>query len=257
ILDEMDITSVLRWRATCKDNYQRAVESLQRTLRSILLPFSSIPRVLLQHISQNNGVIGGVHALAFILRDRHLRHDHLEIYTSAPFYDRLLRAIQEDPQLSRTIERVRAALEDEYPQIEREVSAITVLHLQTGRTITIYQSSTDSPCSPISHSSLSALMTFVTAHSFGCAYPRLTLRRRTLLSDLRLINMPDTEFNVHQTLFQAGFSAAIAPTAWEDIRSTDVDPSRSNSHHCLRNQYLCPQQGRYFGDRGSLVAFMD
>lgn len=58
-------------------------------------------------------------------------------------------------------------------------------------------------------------------------------------------------------LAAAGFSFAVSPTAWPEFRSTDVEPRRPNSFHCTRRWDLCPDQGRYFGDKGSLVDFFD
>ncbi|KAI0745597.1 hypothetical protein C8Q76DRAFT_789965 [Earliella scabrosa] len=133
------------------------------------------------------------------------------------FVDQLTRCIQN----GRKIATSTSTAIYRHTALDCNVSGQTVFSLKNGRTVVVY-SNTVSPCSPLSHSMSSALLTFVTEHSFACAYLRLTLRRRALLSDIRIGRMDDTDKAVFGDLAYAGFSFAHGDTV-EWVHGADAE----------------------------------
>ena len=122
--------------------------------------------------------------------------------------------------------------------------------------IHVYESATTSPCSPISRSWTSALMNFVTEHSFGCAYPRLTYGRQAIVSDLALHTMNPYEASMLATMAGQGFSFGVEPSRWAPYAARLGPHLPPGVFPCYRDLYICPDQARYFGDRGSLVTYL-
>ncbi|KAI0709392.1 hypothetical protein C8Q76DRAFT_799403 [Earliella scabrosa] len=257
IADELDLVSLLHWRAVCKDNYQEATASLHRTLNATLRPFFTSSSTFLRLLSRSKAVVTGIVALAFLLRDTSIFHGTLEVHAASFWYARLVDELSNTESTALDIDRiVKPEIQRRYC-LDRDIAEETVFHLRNGTIVVVQKTSMVSPCSAISRSPSTALMCFLTEHTFGCAYPRLTFDRRSLLADVRLNNLSSTDRSAFNALLQAKFSFAVSPTAWPEYRVTDAEPARSNTHLCLRRQYLCPQQGRYFGDPGSFVDFHD
>ena len=62
---------------------------------------------------------------------------------------------------------------------------------------------------------------------------------------------------MYDRLETAGFAFEEDPAVWTEYSGESGPDVHSSPLECLRSQYLCPQQGRYFGDDGSMVCFMD
>lgn len=244
-------------RATCRMLYGETTRGLRRQLIASLRPFLSYPTNFLQHVTQYRCVVGGVTATVFMLRDSSVPNDILQIYAPSATYDRFVGAMVVCVYNGRDIRDMSSPSLPERFRDSRDVTAQTVFRMQNGRMIVVYRGGLVSPCSPIVRAPCSALVCFVTEHSFGCAYPRLTLQRRSILCDMRLESMDEMERVALDWLLSAGFSFALSPTAWPEFKTTDADPPEPNSYHCTRRWDLCPEQGRYFGDRGSFVDFFD
>ncbi|KAI0745190.1 hypothetical protein C8Q76DRAFT_606786, partial [Earliella scabrosa] len=257
IADFMEIETLLRWRGVSRSQYHHGTASMRRTLLAILRQFFESPTKFLKHLTETKAVVGGVVAVALVLRDVTVVGSSIQVHAATFWYRRLVERLSTCPFLAPNVLRRRTLTIDVPYSVERDITTGTIFDLANGRTIVVYRSSLISPCSALSRLPLTALMTFFTEHTFGCAYPRLTLRRRALLSDIRLRTMSELDEQDFADLLMAGFSFAVSPTAWPEHRATDADPPRSNTHFCLRRQYLCPQQGRFFGDSGSLIALLD
>ena len=258
IVDEMDLPSLLAWRSSCAANYAHATAALKRTLTSMINPFLSQPTAILEVISRYSAVVGGEVALAFVRRHRPFQPRTLEIFASISLYDPLCDELASDARIAQDIIEVSHTVSKFPFNLQRDILETIQIHLCTGRTIYIRCSATLSPLSPIARSLCTAMANFVTPYSFGCAYPRLTLSDKALLSDLRQESMIDFDAGVMRTLSEQQIDLAVDPANWQQFRLWSATPTAANTDKaCWRSHYICPQQGRFFGDRGSLVDFID
>ncbi|KAI0722569.1 hypothetical protein C8Q76DRAFT_577850, partial [Earliella scabrosa] len=225
----------------------------------VLRRFLQHPDALLQKLTEFRGIIGGTSALAFLMRDLSVSSDVLQIYVPAAFYRPMLDGLASCMQVASEVHDFEEVMVPRYMKTERDISAKAILRLKNGLRIVLYGALRNTACAPIARSPLSAFTSFVTDHTFGCGYPILTLHRRALFSDLRLMRMDAEDHELFAALCRAGFSIAVTPTAWKEFRpsSTATTPTRPNSHFCSARWYVCPMQGRFFGDGGSLVGLLD
>ncbi|KAI0711631.1 hypothetical protein C8Q76DRAFT_797904 [Earliella scabrosa] len=257
IADEMDLRSLVRWRRTCKTNYAQATGSLRRTLLRVVLRFFPYSKNMLPCLTETRAVVGGMGALEFILRECSFSYDTLEIFTTGFWYERLLDQLIHGGETGPNVVAVsNPELSSRYAA-ERDIKAQTVLHLRNGRAAVIYQTAFASACSAISRMPSTPLMAFVTEHTFGCAYPSLTFNHRALLSDLRSYNVTELDQVTFGALDKAGFTFALDPNAWDRAARGAEENTKVIGDKCLRRRFLCPQQARYFGDRGSCVGYID
>lgn len=209
-------------RATCTILYAETTRSLQRQHIAALHPFFLSPTHFLRHITQYRCVVGGVAATAFMLRDSSVSSDILQVYAPSTTYESFVGALVVCVYNGRHIHDISTPPLPARFCDSRDVSGQTMFHMQNGRTVVVYRGGLVSPCSPIARAPCSALMCFFTQHSFACAYPRLTLQRRSILCDMRLESMDSMERAALDRLAAAGFSFAVSPTAWPEFRSTDA-----------------------------------
>ena len=101
--DEMDILSLLQWRAACRLNYVNGVGSLRRFLAQVIGRFFTHPSSVLPLLSQSRAVVGGVAAIGFVLRDHSVVSDTLQIYTTGMWYRRLLDLLAQSTKASSDI----------------------------------------------------------------------------------------------------------------------------------------------------------
>ena len=264
--DEMDILSLSRWRCACRTNYQHASASLRRSLTSRLQAFVPYPHDLLDIATKYGAIFGGEVALSFILRHDRFRASNLEIYTSQYHFNELCKAILNNARIRARVNKYGFLPMPSLQTTRRLVSASVVLHMKNGSTIYVHQSYICSPTGPITRSTCTALSNFVTSYGFGCSHPELTLARRALLSDREMVHISPHDAKSLDHLLAHGFSLAVAPTAWPEYRTdmdVDVDmdgdtlQSGQSPKECWRDRYLCPNQGRFFGDGGSFVGYFD
>lgn len=259
--DEMDILTLSRWRSTCRINYRNASASLQRTLTSRLRPFVPYPHHLVDIVTNNGAIFGGEVALAFFLRNDPYEPSCLEIYASNFQFDKLCGAILEDPEIRARIENHTFVTHAMHHALRRLVAETLDIHMTNGSTIYVHQSYTCSASAPLARSTCTALTNFVTGRSFGCSYPKLTLARRTLLGnrDILYLNPHDNQSVNRLTTYN--FSVAVSPTTWPEHRDEIGGDFGAGVidvvDQCRRGEYLCPNQGRFFGDKGSFVGFFD
>lgn len=257
IVDEMDIRTICQWRATCQETYRQACSSLRGCLTKRVRAFVPQPHAFVDLVTRHGAVFGGELALSFVLRHEIYRPSHLEVYASNYQYHRLCGAILNDPELLPFIARHTVVTNTVSHTLRRLVAETLIVHLTNGKDVYVHQSYTCSPSAPITHSFCTALSNFVTAYSFGCSHPELTLTGRSLLADHALSFMADQDWQSLDRLLSYGFYLAISPTAWPEYRrEMDGDILRS-PEECWRERHVCPNQGRFFGDFGSLVRFID
>ncbi|KAI0709387.1 hypothetical protein C8Q76DRAFT_695601 [Earliella scabrosa] len=254
LADSMDIKTALLWRTVCKATYAEVTGSLTRSRTNILDAYVANGDRLLHTLTEHRAVIGGVAAISFVLRDN-IPCEVLQIYVGTNQYSSLVSELSTSPGLLGTIKRKRSATPNQRYARDRDISSITTFHLANGHAVIVYRSRVISACSPMCRSITTALMTFITEHTFACAYDALTLSRRSILSNTRLKNCSETDYIVTLALMRAKFVFTANPTRWPEYRGTEELPP--DTFVCLREKYMCPRQGRYFGDRGSLVDFID
>lgn len=255
--DEMDILSLSRWRSTCRFNYRHASSSLRRTLTNRLRPFVPYPHHLVDMVTSSGAVFGGEVALAFLLRNEPYSPSCLEIYASNFQFDKLCASLLDDPDISRRIDKHTFLTNSVFHALRRLVAETLAIHLTNGLTIYVHQSYTCSSSAPITRATCTALSNFVTGHSFGCSHPKLTFSRRAMLADRELLYLtPHDALSVNR-LLTSKFNLAVSPSAWDQhLEDFDGVPVES-VERCRRTEFHCPNQGRFFGDKGSYVGYFD
>ena len=216
--DNMDLLSLIRWRLTCKTNYEQAVASLRRSLLTMLDPFVPKPVVILDIISLHRSVFGGEFALAFLLHDHSLLPNHLDIYSTDYEFKGLCSSILQATSIQAVITGHQYVDLRPVEALRTLVSRVLLISTSLGTTLRVHCSYTSSATAPLSHALCTALSNFVTKFGFGCSHPLLTLRRRTLLTDQELPHLPFANNEVHDRLMQNGFSFAFSPVAWREFR---------------------------------------
>ncbi|KAI0745904.1 hypothetical protein C8Q76DRAFT_569002, partial [Earliella scabrosa] len=202
-------------------------------------------------------VVGGVSAISLVLRDPSITCDVLQVYAGCFTYQSLVNNLEQCPQTAAMITFRDTCDAPERFVLDRDITSITTFYLRTGKFLVVYKSSVVSACSTISRSPTTAHMTFFTEHTFACAYPALTFSRRAIMADLRMDSRCETDPVVMEALTRAGFEFTVNPAHWPEYKMPEGSVNPSNTYACLRERFLCPVQGRYFGDRGSFVGFLD
>ncbi|KAI0698719.1 hypothetical protein C8Q76DRAFT_633842 [Earliella scabrosa] len=216
--------------------------------------------MFLRHLTEHRAVVGGVAALSFVLRDVSVQCDVLQVFVGNAWYHDFVSALSQCPANSGDIRYQRPTTVPRHYSAERDVIGVTAFYLKNGRRIIVYRSSIVSACGSLTRSPATAFMNFFTEHSFGCAYPSLTLRRRSLLRDLRHVHLTGVDYITLATILHAGFQLAASPAAWPEVSGMNPSvggPLPPPNNPCFRERFICPQQGRFFGDPGSLTDFLD
>lgn len=255
--DVMDITSLTRWRATCRDNYDHAVASIRRSLTSRIHPFVPYPHKLVNIVAKHGAVFSGEVALSFLLWHETYQATTLEIFTSNFQFESLCADIIDDPEICTHIERQSFLQCSVTATLRRHIAETLVIHMANNMPMYIHRSYTCSPSDPVTCSTCTALSNFVTNRGFGCSHPTLTLSRQALVADLDLPDILPHDALILNHLLTHKSSLAVSPTVWPEYRRQMDGETLRTPEECWRQQFVCLKQGRYFGDRGSLVGFFD
>ncbi|KAI0746094.1 hypothetical protein C8Q76DRAFT_607229 [Earliella scabrosa] len=223
----------------------------------MLHPFFDDPPAFLRHLTEFGAVVGGIAALSFILQDASLTCDVLQIYAGRNTFGPLVMRLSSCPANSSNIATTRARAPPRQFGAERDISGIITFRLRSGRSIAVYKAAASTGCSTLVRSPSTAVMNYITEHSFACAYPALTLHRRALLSDVRLSTLSDVDCVVLGATVRGGFTFAPHAGVWAEYRDLLPHPAPNTTNPCFRKQYICPQQSRHFGDPGCLLDYMD
>ena len=249
--------TLLAWRATGRENYKDVCQELRSSLERMLRDFVPSPGTLLSLLTRTRALLSGELAICYLLRDASLGAQSLDIFVGSVWFDTFIETFGDSPQLSGY--QVRWSMPDHEHShvITRHVATSLQISLSTGRQLTIHAAASPSACHAIACSPSSLGITFVTEFSFATAYPRLTFNRRAIISWDALAQGDDLELDMYDRFETAGFTFEEDPAVWSEYPEELDSSMHSSPLECLRSQYLCPQQGRYFGDDGSMVCFMD
>ncbi|KAI0698728.1 hypothetical protein C8Q76DRAFT_593184, partial [Earliella scabrosa] len=258
ITQHMDMPSLLLWKGVCRASQEQVIKVLRANLHKLLRRFVPATRELLRVVTECRAFIGGLVALAFLLPNIEVETTTLEVFTDDLYFPSFLEYLLYSPFIAPHLIFHGTVIMLKPHRTHRAVSRIAKFSTTSGLHVSVHESTTISACSPISRSWNTALINFVTETTFGCAYPRLTFHKRAILPDMHLVTMTREERNVLAHLHNIGFSLAFHPGEWGDYEAR----TRSTRFNvalfpCFRHLYICPDQGRYFGDPGSLVGFID
>lgn len=216
--DEMDLLSIINWRLTCKANYYQAIGSLRRSLTRMLGKFVPAPLAFLSIIDTNRGVLGGLFALAFILRDPSMLRTRLDVYASHHEFKALCTSLLTDTRINKTIVHHMYKHHTVLDALRTLVPTILIIRTASETTIRVHRSYTSSSTAPVTRAPCTALSNFVTAYSFGCSHPLLTLNCRALFSDQDIPEIPVRDRAIYDTLAKHNFTFAFLPSAWPEFR---------------------------------------
>ena len=222
----------------------------------LLTPFVPEPSKLNTLLTRFGAIIVGEAALSYVTRDLDIIPNTLELATGKITFVQFgacLRSLLQSPSLVASCTTITPI-----PTFTalRHVSCITDIRLVSGRRIVIYQSDTTAASSVVAGMWTSLLANFVTSYTFGCAYPRLTFNLRGILSRPRLAALRRDDINVWRTLETRGFEFFFSSSEHDISAQHSLSQPTGPTADCGRSLYSCTHQGRYFGDRGSLVVLI-
>ena len=253
----MDMCTLLIWRATDRRNYTDVCQELRDSLNNLLLDFVPSPITLLRLLTDTRAVLSGELAICYLLRDASIFAQTLDIYVGSVWFDTFIDTFCVSRELSGHQLSWSMIERDEEYIATRHVTDSLHISLSTGKTIIVHAASSTSACHAIACSPSSLGTSFITEFSFATAYPRLTFNRRAIVCWDQIAQGSDSELDMYEQLEKSGFSFEEDPVAWPDYSSKQLSLGDFSRLECLRSLYLCPQQGRYFGDEGSMMCFMD
>lgn len=252
--------SLIAWRSTCLRNYALVNQHIRGSLLVLLSRFFPDPTAFLQAMVPWSALIVGESALSHILRDQSICKFTLELAIGNLFFRPFVECISRLLPLGSHLATITVKPAPDGFPFHRHITRIAEFHLTSGLLIVLYESSTPSACDVVSGYWTTALMNFVTAFTLGCAYPRLTFNRLSLLSDSRSHAMAWWDHDMAIRLEHLNFQFDFRPDSWPLYKGM-LSPSSSRSptpiDGCGKALYICPLQSRYFGDPGSLVLFFD
>ena len=253
----MDLGSLMLWRASNRQNYKDVCQEFRRSLEDLLINFVPSPTALLTLLTDTHALLSGEFALCYMLQDASLTAHTLDIYVGSVWFDVFMERFDADGEVSgyQTEWFINTHL-NSYAE-SRHVTDTLDISLSNGNMISVHAAASPSACHAIACSPTSLGTTFITEFSFAIAYPRLTLNRRAIVCWDSLAEGTNVELDMYARLEDNGFSFEEDPTVWAEYSGEACHGAEYSPFHCLRELYLCPQQGRYFGDEGSMVCFMD
>ena len=253
----MDMPTLLAWRATNRSNYADVRSELQSSLHRLLADFVPSPPALLSLVTRTRALLSGEFALCYLLRDDSFVPYSLDIYVGSVWFDVFIDSFGVSRELSGYQTTWTSNNFDDRHVDTRHVTDSLDISLSNGRSIIIHAAASSSACHAIACSPSSLGTTFVTEFSFATAYPRLTFSRRAIVCYALLAESSPSEIDAYQRIRNNGFSFEEDPASWTEYSGEQYSGVELPPFDCLRSLYMCPQQGRYFGDEGSMVCFMD
>ena len=257
LIVSMDLRTLLIWRATSRGNYADACHELRMSLQRLLLGFVPSPSALLNLLTRTRGLLSGEFAICYILRDASINPRSLDIYVGSIWFDNFIEEFAASPELCGYQVGYGTTTHAHRHIQTRHVTETLEIWLSNDNLIAIHAAASPSACHAIACSPSSLGTTFVTESSFAIAYPRLTLSRRAIICWDLVAESSSSELDMYDHLESSGFSFEEDPSVWPEFSGGPCSGVSLSPFECLRSLYICPQQGRYFGDSGSLVCFMD
>ncbi len=219
--------------------------------------FVSDPQPVLALLTQFKGIIAGEFALSFLLREPDFLPARLDIYVGESMFSRMFEHVIHDPSISLNLAFEEFVISTVAFAHTRDVRRSAVFYTNNGTRVYIHESVTVSPLSPTTRTWCSGLMNFVTELSYGCAYPRLTFNRECLVSDFLLEGLRQDDIHTMTRMTNVGFVFVNHATQLPRYGHHAIIGHDIEQYRCMANHYICPDQARYFGDKGSFVAFFD
>lgn len=254
----LDMASLLALRETGHAWYSMVTELLAEDKEALLRHYVHDPGLLWEILADNHAVVGGLAALSFFLRDRKALPDHLDVYVGANQADLLQHMLEdeEDVHLLR-ISSIKLHAGDN--DRNRGVKRSTTYAARDQRRIVVHHSTSESALFAISRTWTSVLMNFVCSDTFGCAYPSLTLYRKAIWPGDDFIRAEEV---LERTLLTGSHRLQFGTRPSQLLDVSQYNPritgeENTATYHCMRVHSLCPAQGRYFGDVGSILAVFD
>lgn len=255
IIGHCDLRTIVALRGTSRALTAQSEAVLRQDRAAVLRPLCDNPDTLWRHLQTTRAVVGGLAALSFMLRDPSLQASTVDVYVCNTQGDVLDALLENDDSLHLWLQQaVEWDVNDTHVDC-KNVFRTTTYVAQGGWTLKVHTSRTLSALTPIATVPTTALMNWVSYEVFASAYPTLTGRRRAL--GTLPYGHHHTTLQLFNRLQQNGFSMKTHAAEWEDYASElplSKDPER---YPCARNLYVCVNQGRFFGDAGSLLAFFD
>ena len=100
IARELDMPTLMSWRATCRATYTSTTGTLRRSLKALLHRFNPWPREFLRLVTECRALMGGEFALAFLLRDTAFQPLFLDIFVSNRYFQTLVEHFLFSPLVS-------------------------------------------------------------------------------------------------------------------------------------------------------------
>lgn len=253
----MPMTSLLAWRSTSRDNYIQVADELRSSLVALAARFFPDPHDFLDSLSPCGALIVSDAALSQVLHDPSLCNASFELAVGSVYFQAFVDNLEQLFPVGSTLEsRMDRRTSDGFAY-HRHVTRISEFRLYPGLFVTVYESCTPSACDVVSGYWTTGLMNFVTAYTFGCAYPRLTLNHRALMCDTRIPWMGWSDYDMGRRMIAHGFETECYPHKWPLYAREPSSSACPEIRRCGRSLFVCPLQGRFFGDPGSLVVFYD
>ncbi|KAI1786382.1 hypothetical protein LXA43DRAFT_1099318 [Ganoderma leucocontextum] len=253
----MSMPTLLAWRSASLDNYMTVNQHLRNSLHALIGRFFPDPVAFLQMLAPWGALIVGEAALSHILHQPTVCETTFELAIGnlyfQPFLDCLSRILSYDTHISSLL--VKPA-PDGFP-FHRHITRIAECRLASGLFVVLYESSSPSACDVVSGYWTTALMNFVTGFTLGCAYPRLTFNQLTLECDSRTASLAWWDYAMASRLKRLRFNTDVRCENWPLSARGPSSSYQPIVDACGKSMYVCPLQGRYFGDLGSLVLFYD
>ncbi|EIW54146.1 uncharacterized protein TRAVEDRAFT_23341 [Trametes versicolor FP-101664 SS1] len=249
IVRKLSVVSLLALRCTNKRLYSSVTAELQRARDLLLAPYVDDTISMWGLLEEYNAVVGGMAALAFFLRDDDLLPATLDVYVSdnyAPGIDWVHGHLEELDlhcvEESEVWEELPAGV------VKSCVYSTTSEHLIRF----LWTEWMESVLLPAASSPTTALANFVGAHVFGCGYPEQTLRRHGYTRGRSELSAFDKAYTDYLKT-----TAAFTYDAFTDTEMADAEEEGRTTYRCAAVANSCPAQGRYFGDKGSILQLFD
>ncbi len=253
--DLCDIPTLLAMRASCTTLNSHASAILNSEKIALMEHYHEQQEVIWRHLDSARAVVGGLAALSFVLREPRVLPEAMDVYVTPLQGEHLEQWLEEDEELHMNLSTTVVWTTANPEAGRRHITRTTTFPTGNGRFIHIHTATSHSALEPIVSTGVTALMNWVSARAFGCAYPALTLNRRALAC-----RRDDSNRGLHavyDALENNGFEIEQTASAWSEWE-LQVPPATYHLHRpCMRTLYLCAWQGRYFGDGGSLVSVFD
>ncbi|KAI0745598.1 hypothetical protein C8Q76DRAFT_789966 [Earliella scabrosa] len=256
ITDLLDLCSVIWWRAVLQEAYLLATSNICWDLHLLLRRFVPCTHELLATTTATEAIIRGELALSFMLRADGFTPVRLEVFVGDAQFPALMKILTECPVISSYLfYRNTTAMPATFAHAQ-DIHRIADFCTTSGHKVVIAESATLTGCSPLSRTWCSGLMNFVTEHLFGCAYPTLTCNKLALVSDLHVPILMGENVLTLARMTDVGFRFGTMPHHLPLYAHLANSHALPGIYTCIRTTFNCPDQGRYFGDKGSVIAFL-